>query len=88
MVKILLAVVAFVAVVDVVALPEKLVAVRVDVDGLYVTPVFVNTLVVPAPVANSNGKFVFTLDVVITILVAFVAVVEVVALPEKVVSKS
>ena len=52
------------------ALPEKLVAVRVDVDGLYVTAVFVRALVVPAPVANSNGKFVLALEEVIPMFVA------------------
>ena len=69
---------AVVAVVDVEALPkrapEKFIAVRIDVDGLYVTAVFVNAFVVPTPVANSNGKFVLALDEVIPMLVAFVAV--------------
>ena len=63
--------------------PEKVVAVRIDVDGLYVTAVFVNAFVVPAPVANSNGNPVLATDEVITMLLAFVAVVDVVALPER-----
>ncbi len=66
--------VAFVAVFDVVALPdrepEKVVAVRISVNGLYDNEVFVNAFVVPAPVANSNGKLVLAVDRVIPIFVA------------------